>query len=36
MVLAEYLEHTDAFSPDSTAELPERTGINDHPIEMTL
>ena len=31
---AEYLDYTDVFSPDSAAELPEHTGINDHPIDL--
>ena len=29
-----YSEHTDVSSPNSTAELPERTGINNHPINL--
>ena len=33
-VPAEYSDHTDVSSPDSTAELPERTGINDHLIGL--
>ena len=33
---AEYSEHTDASSPNFTAELPKRTGINNHPIKMTF
>ena len=31
---AEYLDYTNVFSPDSAAELPEHTGINDHPIDL--
>ena len=34
MVPAKYSDHTDVSSPDSTAELPERTGINNHPIDL--
>ena len=33
-VPAEYSEHTDVSSPDSTAELPEHTSINDYPIGL--
>ena len=33
-VPAEYLEHTDVFSPDSTAELPKHTSINDYLIGL--
>ena len=31
---AEYSDYTDVFSSDSAAELPEHTGINDHPIDL--
>ena len=31
---AEYLDYTDVFSPNSVAELPKHTGINDHPINL--
>ena len=34
MVPAKYVDHTNVSFPNFTAELPERTGINDHPIEM--
>ena len=30
----EYSDFSDVFSSDSTAELPEHTGINDHPIDL--
>lgn len=33
-VLAEYSNFADMFSPESTAELPKYTEINDHPIEL--
>ena len=33
---AEYSDYTDVFSPDSAAELPEHTGINNHPIDLTF
>ena len=33
---AKYLDYTNVFPSDSTAELYERTGINDHSIEMTF
>ena len=33
---AEYSDYTDVFSPDSAVELPEHTGINDHPIDLTF
>ena len=29
-----YLDHTDVSSPDFTADLPKRTGINDYPIGL--
>ena len=31
---AEYSDFSDIFSSDSAAELPEHTGINDHPINL--
>ena len=31
---SEYADYTDVFSPDSAAELPEHTGINDHLIDL--
>ena len=31
---SKYADYTDVFSPDSVAELPEHTGINDHPINL--
>ena len=31
---AEYSDFSDVFSSDSVAELPEHTGINDHPIDL--
>ena len=34
MVPAKHADHTDVSSPDSTTELPECTGINDHPIGL--
>ena len=34
MVPAKYSEHTDVFSPDSTAELRKYTSINDYPISL--
>ena len=30
----EYFDFSNVFSSDSTAELPEHTGINDHPINL--
>ena len=33
-VPAEYSDFADVFLPESAAELPEHTGINDHPIEL--
>ena len=33
-VPTKYSDHTDVSSPDSTAELLERTGINDHPTDL--
>ena len=33
---AKYSDYTNVFLSDSTAELPERTGINNHPIKMTF
>ena len=35
-ILAEYSDYTDVFSPDSVAELPEHTGVNDHPINLAF
>ena len=31
---AEYSDFSNVFSSDSTAELPEHTGIHDHPIDL--
>ena len=31
---SKYADYTNVFSPNSTAELPEHTGINDHPIHL--
>ena len=33
-VPAEYSDFADVFSPDSSSELPEQSGINDHVIEL--
>ena len=33
-ILSEYADYTDVFSPDSVAELPNHTVINDHPIDL--
>ena len=30
----EYSDFSDVFSPDSAVEIPEHTGINDHPIDL--
>ena len=35
-VPAEYSDHTDVSSPNSTTKLLKHTGINDHLIEMTF
>ena len=31
---SKYADYTDVFSPDSTAKLPEYTGINNYPIDL--
>ena len=33
-ILSEYSNFSDVFSSDSAAELPEYTGINNHPIDL--
>ena len=33
-ISTEYSDFSNVFSSDSTAELPEHTGINDHPINL--
>ena len=33
-ILTEYFDFSDVFSSDSATELPEHTGINDHPINL--
>lgn len=33
-VPSEYSNYADVFSPESAVELPEHTGINDHPINL--
>ena len=34
IIPSEYAHSTNVFSPDSAAELPEHTGINNHPIDL--
>ena len=33
-ISSEYADYTNVFLPDSEAELPEHTGINDYPIDL--
>lgn len=34
IILFEYADYTDVFSPDSVAELPKHTNINNHSIDL--